>query len=269
MNAEIVWKDIERVRNDRPLVHNITNYVVMNSTANALLAIGASPVMAHAIDEVEDMVKIASSLVVNIGTLSVPWIEAMFLAAATARERGIRVVFDPVGAGATRFRTETSREFLEQFRPAIVRGNPSEILALIRKDTLTKGVDARHESEAAMDAAFSLNEKYDCVVSISGEIDRIVSFDRIVSVENGHPLMPMVTGLGCTATALTGAFAAVDPSPSEAAASAMVVMGIAGEMAAEKAAGPGSFQVEFLDALHRIAEHDIKTRLRAETEVRK
>ena len=268
MNAELVWRDIERVRDDAPLVHNITNYVVMNSTANALLAIGASPVMAHALDEVEEMVNIASALVVNIGTLSVPWIESMFRAADAAKKRGIRIVFDPVGAGATRFRTETAREFIDSFRPTIIRGNPSEIRALAMQDSLTKGVDSRHETEAALAAAFDLVEKYGSVISISGEIDRIVSADRIVTVSNGHPMMPRVTGLGCTATALTGAFASVDPSPFEAAATAMAVMGIAGEMAGEKAPGPGSFQVEFLDALYRISEKDVRERLRAAEENR-
>ncbi|MBN1939615.1 MAG: hydroxyethylthiazole kinase [Candidatus Aminicenantes bacterium] len=262
MKAEDVWQDIERVRNDAPLVHNITNYVVMNNTANALLAVGASPVMAHALDEVEEMVNIASALVVNIGTLSVPWIEAMFRAADAARERGIRIVFDPVGAGATKFRTETSREFLESFRPTVIRGNPSEIMALVKEGVLTKGVDSRHDSEAAVDAAVYLNREYGSVVSISGEVDRIVTDGRIIMIENGDPMMPRVTGLGCTASALTGAFVAVDGSPFEGAAAAMAVMGIAGEMAAGKSGGPGSFQVEFLDALYRIGEDDVRRRLK-------
>jgi len=262
MNAEDVWQDIERVRNDAPLVHNITNYVVMNNTANALLAIGASPVMAHALEEVEEMVNISSSLVVNIGTLSVPWVESMFRAAAAARERGVRIVFDPVGVGATKFRTDTGREFLEQFRPTVIRGNSSEIMALVKEDIPTKGVDSRHGSEAAIEAAIFLNKEYGSVVSISGEIDRIVTSDRIIAISNGDPMMPQVTGLGCTASALTGAFIAFDASPFEGAAAAMAVMGIAGEMAAAKAGGPGSFQVEFLDALYRIGEHEVRRRLK-------
>jgi len=268
MNAETVWLDIARVRDDAPLVHNITNYVVMNTTANALLAIGASPVMAHALDEVEDMVNIASSLVVNIGTLSVPWIEAMFRAAEAARKRGLRVVFDPVGAGATKFRTDTARQFLEDFQPTVVRGNPSEILSLAGENVLTKGVDSRHEPEAALKTALALSDKFGSVVTISGAIDRIVSDGRIITVANGHPLMPRVTGLGCTASALTGAFIAVDPSPFEGAAAAMAVMGIAGEMAAEKAGGPGTFQVEFIDALYRMSDIDITKRLIAGSESR-
>jgi hydroxyethylthiazole kinase len=268
MNADSIWEDIKTIRDDAPLVHNITNFVVMDITANALLALGASPVMAHAVEEVEDMVGISSSLVLNIGTLSGPWIEAMFRAAAAAKRRGLRVVFDPVGAGATRYRTETSRRILTEIRPAIVRGNPSEIMALVLSEAATKGVDTRYTSDKAVDAAFELTDKYNCVVSVSGAVDRIVSGDKIIKVANGHALMPKVTGLGCVATALTGAFVTVNPSPFEAAASAMAVMGIAGEMAAEKAHGPGSFRVHFIDALHRIDEDDIRSRLLMSTESR-
>ncbi|MHB8054882.1 MAG: hydroxyethylthiazole kinase, partial [Candidatus Aminicenantales bacterium] len=249
MNAETIWEDIGTIRSDGPLVHNITNFVAMDVTANALLALGASPVMAHAIEEVEDMVGIASSLVLNIGTLSGPWIEAMFKAAAAAKRRGLRVVFDPVGAGATPYRTETSRRILDEIQPAILRGNPSEIMALVSSRALTKGVDTKYTSEKAVDAAFEIADKYHCVVSVSGAVDLIVSGNKIIKTANGHPLMAKVTGLGCTATALTGAFATVNPSPFEAAATAMAVMGIAGEMASEKAQGPGSFRTYFIDAL--------------------
>ncbi len=268
MNADSIWEDIKTIRDDGPLVHNITNYVVMDMTANALLALGASPVMAHAVEEVEDMVGISSSLVLNIGTLSGPWIEAIFRAGAAAKRKGLRIVFDPVGAGATRYRTETSRRILDEIRPAIVRGNPSEIMALVSSKAATKGVDTRYASDEAVDAAFELTDKYNCVISVSGAVDRIVFGDKIIKVANGHTLMPKVTGLGCTATALTGAFVAVNPSPFEAAATAMAVTGIAGEMAAEKSAGPGSFRVNFIDALYRIGEADIRSRLLVSTEPR-
>lgn len=268
MNADTIWKDIKEIRGDAPLVHNITNFVVMEVTANALLAIGASPVMSHALEDVEDMVNIASSLVLNIGTLSEPWIEAMFRAGEAARRRGLRIVFDPVGSGATRYRTETSLRILEELQPAIIRGNASEIMSLVTSQTVTKGVDSRYGSDKAMDAAFRLTDKYRCVVSVSGAVDRIVFQNEIIKIANGHEMMPRVTGLGCAATALTGAFAAVDPSPFEAAAAAMAVMGIAGEIAAEKAQGPGSFRVRFIDALHAIGENDLRTRLQAATESR-
>jgi hydroxyethylthiazole kinase len=266
MEHATVWRDVERIRSEAPLVHNITNYVVMNTTANALLAIGASPVMAHATEEVEEMVALARALVLNIGTLSVSWIEAMFKAGRAARRRGIPVVLDPVGAGATRFRTETAERLLAEAAPTIIRGNASEIRALANASGDTKGVDSTHTSEEALDAARSLASRCRCVVVVSGATDRIVSDAGVLRVYNGHPMMPLVTGLGCTATALVGAFAAVNPSPREAAAHAMAVMGIAGEIAAERSAGPGSFQMHFLDALYQIQESDIQLRLRVEEE---
>ncbi|HQJ09286.1 MAG TPA: hydroxyethylthiazole kinase, partial [Deltaproteobacteria bacterium] len=145
-----VWESIESIRKTSPVVHNITNYVVMNSTANALLAIGASPVMAHAAEEVADMVNIASALVINIGTLSRDWVNSMFKAADQAAKRGIPVILDPVGAGATGYRTETAREFLKAVRPAIVRGNASEIMALVEDKAKTKGVDSTDVSHNAV-----------------------------------------------------------------------------------------------------------------------
>jgi hydroxyethylthiazole kinase len=268
MNAESIWNDIVRVREDVPLVHNITNYVAMNISANAVLAIGASPVMAHAIEEVADMVAIASTLVVNIGTLSKPWVDAMFRAAEAAKQKGLRIVFDPVGSGATPYRTATAMRFVSEIRPSIVRGNASEIISLVNPRIGTKGVDSRHDSQKAMDAAFELTDVYGCIISVSGAVDRIVFDGKVVKIANGHPLMPRVTGLGCVASALTGVFAAVNPSPFEAAVTAMAVMGIAGEMAAEKAEGPGSFQVHFLDALYRMKKDDILARLLLSTEAR-
>jgi hydroxyethylthiazole kinase len=262
--ARAIWTDIERIRAEAPLVHNITNYVVMNTTANALLAIGASPVMAHAIEEVEEMVAIAGALVLNIGTLSADWIEAMAKAGRKARAKGVPIVLDPVGAGATRFRTETAQMLLREAPPAIIRGNASEIRALFYAEEGTKGVDSTHTSEEAFEAARILAEHCHCVVSVSGATDVIVSNQGIIRVLNGHPMMRRVTGLGCTASALTGAFAAVNPSPFEAAAHAMALMGIAGEMAAERSRGPAGLQMHFLDALYLIQEADIQCRLRLE-----
>lgn len=262
--AQRIWQDLLRLREEAPLVHNITNYVVMNTTANALLAVGASPVMAHALEEVEEMVDLARALVVNLGTLSPPWIEAMFVACRRAGERGLPIVLDPVGAGATRFRTESAQRLLRQTAATVIRGNPSEIRALCYAEQGTRGVDSRHGSEEALEAAQALAERHGCVVTVSGATDLIVSGGAIVRVANGHPWMPRVTGLGCTASALIGAFCAVNPDPARAAAHAMAVTGIAGEMAAEQARGPGSFQVHFLDALHLMGEDDICRRLRME-----
>jgi len=242
---------LARIRASAPLVHNITNYVVMNNTANALLALGASPAMVHALEEVEDFVAISSSLVVNIGTLSPAWVTAMQRAAVRASERGIPWVLDPVGAGATAYRTDTARALLA-LRPTVLRGNASEILAVAGDDGATKGVDSTAASDAALDAATRLAHRYGCTVAITGAIDLVTDGARIVRCGNGHPLMTRVTGLGCSVSALTGACVAVESDPVHAAASALVLAGVAGELAAERARGPGSLQVELLDALSAL-----------------
>lgn len=260
----MLWQDIQRIRAEAPLIHNITNYVVMNTTANALLAIGASPVMAHAIEEVEEMACMARALVINLGTLSTAWIDAMIKAGQAANQHKIPIILDPVGSGATRMRTDTAKRLLLDAPPTIIRANASEIRSLILAEQRTKGVDSRHSSEETLEAARSLSKKNHCIVSVSGTTDLIVAGDSIIRVSNGHPMMPRVTGLGCTATALTGAFAAVNPSPFQAAAHAMALMGIAGEMAAERSSGPGSLQVNFLDTLSLIRESDIERRLKME-----
>jgi hydroxyethylthiazole kinase len=264
ITAAEIFQSVEDIRAKSPLVHNITNYVVMNNTANALLAVGASPVMIHAEEEVEDMAAIASALVINIGTMSAPWVRAMFKAFGRAVSTGVPVVIDPVGAGATPYRTQTVRELVGAGRPTIIRGNASEILALAGDRRTTRGVDSTAASDEALSAAQYLSEKHQCAVSISGAVDYTVEGRRVVKTANGHPMMTRVTGLGCTATALCGAFAAVDKDGLAAAAKAMAVMGIAGEMAAEKAAGPGSLQMHFLDALYGLSREDVAGRLKIE-----
>ncbi len=263
LTATSIFSDVNEIRKQTPLIHNITNYVVMNITANALLAIGASPVMAHALPEVEDMAGIAGALVINIGTLSDDWIAAMYKAVEKAAQRNIPIVLDPVGAGATAYRTRTAKSLMRAGAPAIIRGNASEILALCEEEVSTKGVDSTRASGQAVDAAKVLARDFSCAVCVTGAVDFIVSSRVVVEVKNGHSLMPRVTGLGCTATALCGAFAAVNPDYDQAAAHAMAVMGIAGEIAAENAAGPGSFQVCFIDALYHISETEIEKRLKA------
>jgi len=260
--AQALWQDVERIRAQTPLVHNITNFVVMNSTANALLALGASPVMAHAIEEAREMAALAAALVLNIGTLSRPWIEAMIEAGSEANRRAIPIVLDPVGAGATHFRTKSVQDLLGALQVAVIRGNASEIRALFYAEQTTRGVDTQHASEEAFNSAVALAGACQTVVCISGAIDLIVSADRVIRIANGHPMMPRVTGLGCTASALIGVFAAVNPSPFMAAVHAMAVMGIAGEIAAERSPGPGSLQVQFLDALYLLKREDIEARLK-------
>jgi len=256
-NPSETYQLLLKIRQKRPLVQSITNYVVMNNTANALLALGASPIMSHSTLEVEEMVRIVNALVINIGTLSERWVEGMVLAMKAASAKGIPIVIDPVGAGATTYRTTTAKKLLDTAQCAIIRGNASEIISLYQSEKAeTRGVDSHHQSEEAIYAAQELAKLYNCVVSVSGETDYIVEKGQTYAVANGHPLMPLVTGLGCTATVLTAAFAAVDDSPFKAAVGAMVTMGIAGEIAASRAKGIGSMQIEFLDALYNLSETD-------------
>ena len=261
VTTETIWAALSAIREKSPIIHSITNYVVMNNTANALLAIGASPVMAHAEEEIEEMVGIASALVVNIGTLSPTWVRSMFKAAAAAKKRKIPIVLDPVGAGATAYRTKTARELIRSTVPSIIRGNGSEIIALLEEKIQTKGVDSTAASDAALMIGRKLHETCGAAICISGETDYTIGSRGVFKGLNGHALMTQVTGLGCTATALCGAFAAVCSNPAEAAATGMAVMGIAGEIGFSRAKGPGSLQVEFLDALYRLSRRDIEDRL--------
>ncbi|MCX5832388.1 MAG: hydroxyethylthiazole kinase [Deltaproteobacteria bacterium] len=264
VTASQIWTAIEAIREKSPVIHNITNFVVMNNTANALLALGASPVMAHAEEEVEEMVDIAGALVINIGTLSRYWIPSMLRAVQHAHQRKIPIVLDPVGAGATAYRTRTSRELLETVPITIIRGNASEIMALVNSGGKTKGVDSSALSEDALDAARRLHDTYGSVVCVSGETDYILAGADVTKVFNGHIMMTKVTGLGCTASALCGAFAAVNGNFAQATTEAMAVMGIAGELSAMNSPGPGSMQVNFLDALYRLSEENINKLLRIE-----
>lgn len=261
-SAQSIWQDVTQVRIQAPLIHNITNFVVMNNTANALLAIGASPAMVHAPEEVEEFVAISSALVVNIGTLDATFVEGMKRAMRQAKSLEKPIVFDPVGVGATSYRNQVSEDLLTLATPDIIRGNASEIMALAGLNAQTKGVDSLYGSDVALAAAKRLSSVWGSVVVISGAIDYVVFGEQIASIANGHPLMAKVTGMGCTATALTGAFAAVNPDYFQAAVHAMAVMGIAGEMAAERNLAPGSLQVNFLDALYQLTEQEIEARLK-------
>lgn len=262
ITPQTVWQDLQAIRATAPLIHNITNYVVMNNTANALLALGATPVMAHAINEVEDMMKIAAVLAINIGTLSRNWVESMQLAVWAARQLNKPMILDPVGAGATAYRTEVTRKLLSLSPPAVIRGNASEILAIGTEFSSTKGVDSTRPAEAALEGAKMISATYHCTVVVSGAKDFIVNQQQVIQCDNGHPLMAKVTGMGCTATALVAAFLAVNSEVMMAAAHGMAVMGITGEIAAERAAGPGSLQLHFLDVLYHLSFAEIESRLK-------
>ncbi|MBI5015462.1 MAG: hydroxyethylthiazole kinase [Deltaproteobacteria bacterium] len=265
--AERVAEHLKGLRARKPLVHNITNFVVMNYTANALLACGASPVMAHAPEEVEEMVGLAGALVLNIGTLSPSWVDAMALAGKEANRRGVPVILDPVGAGATRLRTESARRLIEDIEIRVIRGNASEVLSLAEASGsgATRGVDSVHGVDEAAAAAADLARELGTTLAITGPVDLITDGRRLCRVANGHALMGCVTGTGCTATALIGAFLAVVADPLEAAAAALAYFGLAGEVAARTAKGPGSFQMALLDALYMLREDELAEGARLET----
>lgn len=258
-----LWEHIQLVKQKSPLVHNITNYVVMNNTANALLALGASPIMAHGKSEVGEMVNIADSVVVNIGTFDEYWAEASLIAAETARAAGKPWVLDPVGAGATSFRDTVLNQLL-QFKPTVIRGNASEIIALAKANkTVTKGADSTAKSSEAVQAADSIVAQYGVIVCVSGQTDIIFAGNQKVFIENGHPLMTKVTGLGCSASALIGAFIGVVENKTEAVAAAMSLLGIAGELAVQQSNGPGSLQLNLIDKLYNITKQEFLEKIKA------
>lgn len=255
-----IYADLELIRAKAPLIHNITNFVVMQQTANALLALGASPVMAHALEEINEIVQLANALVINIGTLDKFWLESMWQAVQIAKQRDIPIVIDPVGAGASKLRTSATKKLLE-FSPSIIRGNASEIMALFSDKIQTKGVDSLHNSITAVNSAQQLALQYDCVVTISGAVDIVMNPLHQINIHNGVAMMTRVTGMGCTATALIAAFCAVNNNYLHATANAMAVMGIVGELTQELTQGPGSFQYCFNDVLYHLSLNEITEKL--------
>lgn len=260
--AELTAQSLARIRERTPLIHNITNFVVMNDTANVLLALGASPVMAHAMEEVREMVAYAGALVLNIGTLDESWIEAMLAAGEEANARRIPVVLDPVGAGATRFRTAATERIRSAVKVAVVRGNAAELASIAGMEAKIRGVDS--VASGAPDAAARLAAiRFGGAAVVSGVVDYVADANRAAEVRNGHPLMGRITGSGCMATAIVGAFLAVEPDPFLAGIEAVIAFGIAGEVAAERSAGPGTFRQQLIDAVAALDETTILARTRA------
>jgi hydroxyethylthiazole kinase len=254
---------LRELRERKPLVHQITNYVVMNETANATLALGALPVMAHAREEVVEMVGLASALVLNIGTLSEHWIEAMLLAGRAASARGVPVVLDPVGAGATAYRTDTARRILDEVRVTVLRGNAGEVATLVGAEAEVRGVESIAAGLEPAELAREAGQQLGLVASVTGPVDKVSDGERTLTVANGHPLLAAVTGTGCISSALTGCFLAAKPGePLEAAAEALAALGVAAEDAAEGAGGPGTFHARLYDALAALDPETLGGRAR-------
>ena len=255
-------ESLRAIRERKPLVHQITNYVVMNETANATLALGALPVMAHAPEEVEEMVGLAGALVLNIGTLSSYWIEAMLAAGWAANQRGVPVVLDPVGAGATAFRTETARRILEEVDVAVLRGNAGEVATLVGVAAEVRGVESAAAGADAAELAREAARSLGVVASVTGPVDHVSDGDREAAIANGDPMLATITGTGCMSSAITGCFLAVAVSPFDAAVEALVAFGAAGEDAARDARGPGTFHVNLYDSLAALDPETIDARAR-------
>jgi hydroxyethylthiazole kinase len=254
---------LRTLREAKPLVHQITNYVVMNETANATLSVGALPVMAHAREEVEEMVGLAGALVLNIGTLSPHWVEAMLLAGSQANERRIPVVLDPVGAGATRYRTETAKRLLDELDVTVLRGNAGEVATLVGVEAEVRGVESIGAGGNPADLAREAGRALGVVASVTGAVDHVSDGERTLSVANGHELLGRVSGTGCMSSALTGCFLAAKPDePLEAAAEALAAFGVAGEDAAREARGPGTFHAGLYDALDSLDPETLDERAR-------
>jgi hydroxyethylthiazole kinase len=254
---------LRELRERKPLVHQITNYVVMNETANATLALGALPVMAHAPEEVEEMVGLASALVLNIGTLSEHWIDAMLLAGRAASARGIPVVLDPVGAGATAYRTETARRILDEVGVTVLRGNAGEVATLVGTEAEVRGVESMSVGLEPAELARRAGRQLGLVASVTGPVDHVSDGERVLGVANGHPLLASVTGTGCISSAITGCFLAAKPeAPLEATAEALAALGVAAEDAAGGADGPGTFHARLYDALASLDPETLDGRAR-------
>lgn len=250
---------LNEIKSKKPLIHHITNYVTVNDCANICLAIGASPVMADAKEEVEDMVSISSALVLNIGTLNKEKIASMVLAGKKANEKGVPVVLDPVGAGATPFRIEMTKLLLKEIRMAVIRGNLSEIMSVAGENAVTKGVDngGNLSLEGQIDVAKALAKEQKTVVVISGGTDVVTDGEKVTLVKNGDPFMPFITGSGCMSTTLIGAFCGANPEKIyESAAAAMISMGLAGEIAKQKEGkkGLGHLRAGIIDAIGNMNE---------------
>jgi hydroxyethylthiazole kinase len=263
---EFTKKTIEiigEIRRRRPLIHHITNFVVMNTTANVTLAIGASPIMAHAPEEMEAMSAFTDALNLNIGTLTHEWVASMLLAGKASGKRGIPIILDPVGSGATALRTESAKRVLSDVPVTVVRGNASEIMSLFPGEEQIKirGVDSLETVDAVREGAHGLAQELRKVIAVTGKVDFITDGQRIVEVHNGHPMFGNVTGTGCGATTAISCFCAVEPDPLVATACALGYYGLAGEEAAKTSKGPGSFQVALYDALYNLPEEVIIRRL--------
>ncbi len=255
------WELLARLRQKQPLVHHLTNWVTIYDCAQVVKVLGGSPVMAHAPEEVAQMTGLAGALVLNIGTLTPDFIAAMLLAAQAANAKGIPVVLDVCGAGATTLRDEASQRLLDAARIDIIKGNASEIARVSGMAVQTRGVDAAAVGADLKQVARELARQRQAVVAVTGAVDIVTDADRLFLINNGHPLMGQVVGTGCMATSIIGAFAAIEPDLTLAAACALICFGVAAELAAQPEIGPARFKERLFDALYFLNEQSLRARL--------
>jgi len=248
---------LERVIKEKPVVHHLTNWVTIYDCANIVKVLGASPVMAHAKEEVAEMAKIASSLVLNIGTLTTEFVEAMKIAARSANEKGIPVILDVCGAGATHLRDKKCHELLDAVKINIIKGNVSEIARISGEEVKTKGVDAGKVENDMIHVAKRLARIRRCTVVATGKEDIVTDAEKTYIIKNGHPMMTHVVGTGCMSTSVIGTFAAVESDLALAAAAGLVCFEIAAECAAKSSKGPGTFKERLYDCVYQLDKKTI------------
>ncbi len=249
---EAIKELFTQIKEAHPLVHHLTNTVTINDCANVTLAIGGSPVMATSIEEVADMARLAQALVINFGTIDDAMYEAMIIAGQAANQKGIPVVFDPVGVGATPFRNERAKDFLEKVKISIVRGNASEVFALIGGNVQTRGVDAGEVSISGRELTIEAARKLDAITVISGKVDYVSNGTEVIGIDNGDLLLTRITGTGCTTASLIAAFAGVTEDWFTASVAGMSTMSVAGELAKKNLQpheGIGTYRIKLLDQI--------------------
>ncbi len=265
-DPESAVSDLKYLRETPPLVHHITNWVTISECASMTRSLGALPIMAHAPEEVEEMVGIADSLVLNIGTLTTELIDAMILAGKKANSQDKPVVLDAVGAGATKLRTESTRKILDEVQITVIKGNAGEIATLAGAQAEVKGVESISHEGDVVDHALSLARDLDCTVVATGVEDIITNGSKTFIVKNGHPRMGEVVGTGCMAASVIGAFIAITDDVTQATANAMVIYGIAGELAGHRAEGPGTMKMHMFDTIMNITAEDIRKGAKADVQ---
>lgn len=255
-----IYPLLQKVRENKPLVHHVTNWVTIYDCAAVTRAFGALPVMAHAKEEAAGMASIASSLVLNIGTLTPDIIDAMVLAGKAANEKGIPVILDAVGAGATHYRTNEVKRLLSEIKISVIKGNAGELATIAGIKSEVRGVESISAAASAEEIARAVAEQQNCAAVITGKQDVVAGASGVYLVDNGHALMGQVVGTGCMAASAIGAFCAVEEDCALAAAAALSCYGIAGELAAARAGGPGTWKPLFFDEITALNEEKV-TRL--------